>query len=678
MKKVKLAIWVLILMGISLYANGQNKTKYWIFFKDKGESFVEENPLAKGSKLYSLAEENLSRRAILRRSRRNVSVKIDYLDLPVNGRYVAELKKSGVVIENSSKWLNAVTAYLDDAAIQKLKLMEFIKELKPVAVYKNKGEKPGSNDPIINNMILNKTTSKYNYGLSLSQNQMINIPKVHDLGIDGTGVVVGMLDTGFDWRRHSSLNKLKVLSEYDFVFKDSVTANQQQDIGGQDTHGTLCFSILGGFAPDTLIGPSYNSEFILGKTEDMRGESIIEEDNWAAGIEWMENLGVDVVSSSLGYNQFNDSIGNHTYKDMDGATTLVTKVADIAVTKGVVVVVSAGNEGTTSWKYITAPADGKYVIAVGAANSNGSKASFSSFGPTYDGRIKPDVSALGVSVYHAVSGTKSSYSWSSGTSVACPLVAGVASMILSARPDLTPAQVTEALRMTAGQALAPDNQLGWGVIDAYKAVTYYGIVFSNKPQHEILSNGIKISTYIASKYVINKNSVKIYYSTDNKNYYSIAMAEESNLDETNSGFYSATLPVQTGASALYYYITATDEKGERRHPYNAPSKSFEILKNGDITTLPDDYLLYQNYPNPFNPGTEIKFNIKQRANVSLKIYNSLGQLVTTLMNKALNPDSYSVSWNGLDNDGKKCSSGLYYYRLDADKYSETKKMMLIK
>jgi serine protease AprX len=676
MKKIYFIFAVLFLFLSFSSASAGNKTKYWIFFKDKGELFFEKQSFGKTGNLYIAAEKSLSQRSLERRKR--TGVEIDYLDVPVNDNYITKLKALGVVIENTSKWFNAVTAYLEDPDIQNLKSLSFISELRPVALFKHE-EDPGKiTDPLLKNMTLNKVASKYSYGYAQYQVNSINVPKVHDLGITGEDVIVGMLDSGFDWRHPSALNKLKVLKEYDFVFKDSITANQAQDVSGQDSHGTLCFSILAGYAPDTLIGPSFSSQFILGKTENIASETRIEEDNWAAGIEWMENLGVDVVSSSLGYNTFDNDIGDYTYQDMNGATAICTIAADIAVSKGIVVVVAAGNEGTNSWKYMTAPADGKNVIAVGALSTNGVKASFSSFGPTSDGRIKPDVSALGVSVFHVVSGTTSMIDYSSGTSVACPLVAGVASLIVSARPDLTPAQVRDALRNTASIAANPNNEIGWGNIDAYKALVYNGIVYSNKPQQDNLTDGIKISTYIASKYIIDMSSVKVYYSTDNKNYNKLAMAQVSALDATNSGLYSVTLPVKPGSASLYYYFSATDEKGERRHPYNAPVKSFSILDTEKNPTLPNSFSLYQNYPNPFNPSTEIKFDIKQKTGVKLTVFNSLGQSVKVLIDHVMNPETYTVNWNGLDQSGKKCSSGLYYYRLETGSYSETKKMMLLK
>jgi subtilisin family serine protease len=582
----------------------------------------------------------------------------------------------GIKIENISKWFNAVTAYLDDQSLEEVKKLSFVLKIKPVVIYKGKND-DNLKEETTNNSLINKVTSNLDYGNSLTQNQLSNIPKVHDLEINGSDVLVGVLDTGFDWKRHNSLKELKVLKEYDFVFHDENTANENDDRYDQHGHGTLCFSILAGYAPGFLIGPAYNSEFLLAKTENMWSETKAEEDNWVAAIEWMEALGVDVTSTSLGYNEFDNNISNYTYKDMDGQTAIITIAANIASAKGVTVVVAAGNEGNTNWRYITAPADGLDVITIGAVSSGRTRAAFSSIGPSYDGRIKPDVVTMGVSVYHANSGTENFYSYSNGTSVACPIAAGIATLIKSARPELTPFQIREALRSSGSQALLPNNELGWGVVDAYKAITYYGIVYSNTPIITTSSSEIKISTYIASRYTIDKNSVKLFYSSDNKNYFSVSMEQDEIWDETNTGRYSAIVTNVTQDSPIYYYFTATDEQGERRHPFNAP-ENINVFGVETIQEMPNDYFLYQNYPNPFNPSTEIKFDVKLKGHVKLYIYNSLGQIVNSLVERDMDAGTYRVKWDGLDQHGKKGSSGAYYYSIQVNSHTQTKKMLLLK
>ena len=676
MKKIFLAgILSFVVFGY-LLAESKDKTKYWIYFKDKGENFVEANSLKKGESLYNLAKGSLSERAIKRRQQLAIT-EIDYYDVPVCEKYINNLSNIGVKTENISKWFNAVTAYLDDQSLEEIEKLSFVLKVKPVVVYKSKDTYNLKEENANTSSLINKVTNNLDYGDSFTQNQLSNIPKVHDLEINGSDVLVGVLDTGFDWKKHVSLKDLKVLKEYDFVFHDEITANEVEDAPGQDGHGTLCFSVLAGYAPCFLIGPAYNSEFLLAKTENMWSETKAEEDNWVVAIEWMEALGVDVTSTSLGYFEFNNSADNYTYEDMDGKTATITIAANIASAKGVTVVVGAGNEGNKNWRYITAPADGLNVITVGAVWSNGSKADFSSVGPTYDGRIKPDVAAMGVGVYHA-SGI--GYYRSNGTSLACPIIAGIATLIKSARPELTPVQIREALRSSGSQALSPDNGLGWGIVDAYKAITYHGIVYSNKPIIVSSFSEIKISTYIASRYTIDKNSVKLFYSSDSKNYSSINMQQDEVWDETNTGKYSAVITKITDTnqdSLIYYYFTATDEQGERRHPFNAP-ENINILETEIIQEIPNDYLLYQNYPNPFNPSTEIKFGIKAKGHVKLYIYNSLGQIVTTLLDRDMNAGTYTVRWDGLDRHGKRSSSGAYYYNIQVNGRIQTKKMLLLK
>jgi serine protease AprX len=686
-----IALISLFFLNSLVFSQDTTYRKYWIYFKDKGLGITENIVFSKSSSAYEVAKLSLSERAIKRRSKVLSADKlIDYTDLPVNEDYISQIQNIGVKVTNTSKWFNAITAYLNDDDVIKMKSLEFIKDVEPVAVFKKKNDDYGDMGISIDKTSVVTTTHRLKYGYSATQNELVNIPKVHDLDIDGSGVLVGMLDSGFRWRLHNSLKSRTVLSEYDFVFKDSVTANEtdDNDVSSQDSHGTLCFSILGGYSLDTLIGPAYNSEFVLAKTEDIRSETTVEEDNWVSAIEWMEGLGVDVTSTSLGYNKFDNNLGNYTYNDMNGSTAKITKAADIAVTKGVVVVVAAGNEGDNSWKYITAPADGKYVIAVGATTSTGAKASFSSVGPTYDGRIKPDVSAFGVNVFGATAGTSTVYGAASGTSVACPLVGGVAALILSARPELTPSQIRDALRNTASRANNPDTLIGYGVVDAYKAVTYHGLVYSYLPAVTINGSEIKISIYLASNCTIDKSSVKVFYAVNGGNTYtSLSMTLDSLIDNTNTGRYIATIP-SANIKQISFYFSGTDSLGTVLHPYSPVSTlqstfTYSTDKLVEINDpVPVDYNLYQNYPNPFNPSTTIGFQLVNPGFVSLKIYDVLGREVITLVNEIKSSGYHKVLF-----DGSKLSSGVYFYKLVVSKvtnnqnnylFMDIKKLVLTK
>ncbi|HIN19743.1 MAG TPA: T9SS type A sorting domain-containing protein, partial [Candidatus Marinimicrobia bacterium] len=305
------------------------------------------------------------------------------------------------------------------------------------------------------------------------QIEQINCHTAHQAGYTGQGVRVLILDTGFNTER-SVFDSLTIIDEWDFINNDGNTENEANDYSSQHNHGTMVFSTLAGYDPGNLIGPAFGAEFLLAKTEDVTNESQVEEDNYVAALEWGEQLGADIMSSSLGYLDW------YSYCDMDGNTGVTTIAVDIATSLGMLCITSAGNWGTSSpppnpcdtlYYYISAPADADSVISVGAVNSNGEIAFFSSHGPTYDGRIKPEVCARGVSTW-GVNANSDSYRTGSGTSLSAPLVSGAAAVILSAHSDWTPMQVREAMMMTADRVDNPDNNYGYGVIDVMAAIDY--------------------------------------------------------------------------------------------------------------------------------------------------------------------------------------------------------------
>jgi subtilisin family serine protease len=295
------------------------------------------------------------------------------------------------------------------------------------------------------------------------------VPAAHDLGLHGEGVMVAVFDTGFDTLFHEAFAAMSIVDRHDFVNGDDDVANGGDR--GEGSHGTATLSVLGGYAPGHLIGPAFNATFLLAKTEDTSSETPVEEDNWAAAAEWAEARGADVISSSLGYLTYDPGFPSYTADDMNGQTAISTRAADLAGERGVVVVNSAGNAGpSTVHNTLGAPADGRLVLTVGAVTSVGLRAPFSSVGPTADGRIKPDVAAQGVAVITAAPGTPSGYTSLNGTSFSCPLTAGVVALVLQARPSASVSEVEDVLRATASQAAQPDNLLGWGIVNAGRAV----------------------------------------------------------------------------------------------------------------------------------------------------------------------------------------------------------------
>jgi serine protease AprX len=441
-----------------------------VFFADKGFTCEDDQRSAMDQYASRLLPRARSRRQRAQGRAINIS------DLPVFQPYIDGMLQLGATLRINSRWLNGITVEVSDDAIPRILQLPYVRTVEPVATHRRRWHeqkklRPASDPRVRGDQQLAPNIQHPEYGMSATQIQQIHADVLHDKGYHGEGITIALLDTGFDLS-HEALQRVDVRAEYDFVNGDGVTSdNPPEDDIGQDDHGTEVLSIIAGNSPGNLIGVAYAAEYLLAKTERVscKGtmfEQEIEEDWWVAGLEWAELNGADVVTSSLGYSDW------YSYSDMDGATAKTTIAADIAVQKGVVVVVSAGNEGKSRhWPYISAPADGFDVIAVGAVNGRGELASFSSIGPTYDGRIKPDVVAMGDDTHVVDPNSTSGYRKADGTSMATPLVAGTAALLLQALPGLDgPKDLAKLLKYTATHSLSPDNRYGWGIIDAQTAL----------------------------------------------------------------------------------------------------------------------------------------------------------------------------------------------------------------
>ncbi|HMD13604.1 MAG TPA: S8 family serine peptidase, partial [Bacteroidota bacterium] len=465
-----IAVVVALMMLHSGSVHAQLQKKYWVLFADKGEGRTSSGTLSQQSTAYQDALRLIQPRALARRGKMlPADALVDAADLPLYQPYIGAIEKIGGVLVHLSRWLNAASFTLRPEVISTIRGLPFVTDVRPVAGIQGKP----FNLPSIGQSNISKQTYSYNYGASLQQDTSVDVPVLHNLGITGKHVLVGLLDSGFRWKAHESLRTRHVVAEYDFVWNDSITANQVRDSPDQDFHGTLVMSVLGGYMPGELIGPAFDADFILGKTEYVPTETRQEEDNWAAGIEWMESYGVDVVSSSVGYNTFDPPDSGYSWlnNDFNGRTSITAQAAERACKLGVVICNSMGNEGNNNSGIGTllTPADTDTLISVGAVSFSRQLASFSSQGPTSDGRIKPDVVAAGVGVYGALTPGPNTYGTESGTSLSTPLVAGSAALMLSVRPELTPLQVRNAFRSTAYSItnpsrfpLSPNNFTGWG------------------------------------------------------------------------------------------------------------------------------------------------------------------------------------------------------------------------
>ncbi|MEP0861128.1 MAG: S8 family serine peptidase [Ignavibacterium sp.] len=654
---------ILLLVIITSFSLAQHK--YFIFFKDKG--IDKSISLSKSSTEYQIAVNSLTEKAIERRKKNLGDEIIRFEDLPLRNDYLNELRKLGIQIVHELNWFNCVSAIISQDKIDIIRSLPFVEDIKPV-------KRISFRKDLVQESVLKENNSNLfvnEYGPSFTQLNLSDVPLVHSKGIDGRNVLVGLLDSGFDWKRHTALSTRDVVAEYDFVFDDSVTSNQSQDVPGQDFHGTLVFSIIGGYRDSILIGSAFNSSFLLAKTEYIATETHIEEDNYAAALIWMENLGVDITSSSLGYSEFDTGEDSYTYEDMNGKTTIVSKAVDLAFERGVVTFTSAGNEGNTKWKYITSPADAFNVIAVGSVDAQNNPASFSSVGPTYDGRIKPEVVAMGVSVYGALAGTTNDYRYTNGTSTSSPIAAGVAALLLSKFPHLTNSQVRSIILESSSNSQSPNNQIGYGLISAKSALEFPNIrqINGSYQLNKIFFDDLK-----------NPNSIRLYISEDGASFTSY------NFNTFKDDTYEFVLPSFSSGKKLEFYFTYQDSSGNLiRFPSDKNYKmiygSLNISLNLNLSSNNLDYTVSDIYPNPFLPlkNKVVRINYRSSGNESfrLSIIDASGRSVKEI-SQISNPGENVVEWDGTNDEKILCSSGVYYFLISLNGKQFGKKLVLLK
>lgn len=425
---------------------------YWVAFKDKAQS------------PYSIdrPSDYLSPRAIERRQKRGIPP--SELDLPPNPAYLEQLSQAGASVHHRSRWLNAATVIAEEGQLEAIRALPFVDTVFYAGLPYRASERK---KPVFRkDSLMSRVLDNEPYGHGAAQVKLLKGDTLHQLGYDGKGILVAVLDGGFIGVEESpffdSIRAGGRLSmPWDFVDGDA-------DPFESSTHGSKVLSTMGANVPGVFVGTAPGAAYACIKTEDTRGEYRIEECHWVAGLEYADSIGADIVNSSLGYTTFSDQKMDYAYENLDGKSSVASRAADIAVSRGMIVVSSAGNEGTSDWKHIGIPADARSVLAVGATDIKGKRAPFSSLGPTADGRVKPDVAAPGawVTVADAFSFRVSN---GSGTSFAAPILAGMIASLWEAFPDRTNLEVLDAVRRSASQAGKPDNELGYGLPDFAKA-----------------------------------------------------------------------------------------------------------------------------------------------------------------------------------------------------------------
>jgi len=440
----------------------------WVFFTDKG--FTSRQGF---SRRLAETSSDITPRALSRRQRRGtVRPLVDFEDLPVHREYIDTLLATPGVqrLRAVSRWLNAASFSMSPGAIQAVARLPYVRNIRRVRLLHRRLPEGRPEPPRrMARPAVPPQTSDLDYGPGRDQLAEINVIAAHRIGYTGQGILVLMLDTGY-FKDHEAIDTTRIVAEYDFIQDDSDTQNDSLDYPAQQDHGTATTSILGAAVPGKLYGPAYQCDYLLAKTEIVNQEIEVEEDYYVEALEWGERLGADVASSSLGYTDW------YTFADMKGKTAVTTRAVNRAIRLGVTVVTAAGNENDPNnkfaWNHIIAPADADSVISVGAVDEDSVIASFSSHGPTSDGRIKPEVVARGVATYAAADWATNAFTYDNGTSMSTPLVAGAAALILQAHPDWGPVQVRRALMETADNAFVPNNIYGWGVINTMAAIQY--------------------------------------------------------------------------------------------------------------------------------------------------------------------------------------------------------------
>lgn len=591
---------------------------YWLFFE---ESSADNTPVY------------LEPRALIRRDRVDSATHlIDIRDYSISRQVLDQIRQSGAIVRRVSRWFKAVSVAATPAQLVALSNFPAITRVdvvrRLVAPVEEESERQAPSEV-------------QDAGISTAQNDFTKMTRLHQFGLTGRGVLIALFDTGFD-TDHRAFDSATIVATQDFIHDIEDVSNPDcldDPDDAQDVHGTTVFGAVGGYMPDTLIGAAYNADYALAKTEVScyDQEIKVEEDNWIAAAEWADSLGADIISSSLGYYTFDDG-GSYTREQLDGNSALISMAADIAASKNILVVVAAGNERGNAWGTITFPADADSVIAVGALSIDTQVAIFSSPGPTADGRIKPDISTLGVGVVGARA--RGSYSYQQGTSLATPLVAGGAALALEQFPDLTATELRSLIVDNGSRATRPDNNFGYGAYDAARSA---GI--------------LNIERADTTKVRIGEN-VELQIRTSGR----IAESPVLSAVDPPAGFTLVDLGDGTGRLTIE---GRSENLGTLNLRLTAFAAGYTDTTVFVITTYPESDNPLLAIPNPFRDS--VRLLVRDGATVEdVAVFTVTGEIVWQ-WRKGTAASADIIEWDGRNAHGQLVAPGVYLVRVQTSR-----------
>ncbi len=641
----------LLLLSISacftLFSQAQY-TKYIIKFRNKANSpYSLNNP-----------SQYLSPKAIERRIR--YSIAIDSLDLPVNPSYIESVIAIGnIKLLNQSKWLNQIAIQTSNPSIiAQIELLPFVESSKPIAARTSLNQLiklPENNQAA---RPFGNTGNAMDYGLSNSQIRLHQGQFLHNHGFRGEDMLITLLDCGFKNYDviptfDSARKNKQIKGTWDFVAGDTSVAED-------DSHGTWCFSSISANMPGIFTGTAPKASYYLFRTEDVFSEYPIEEQNLAAGAERADSLGTDICSISLGYSTFDNPAFDYKYEDLNGNTTISARAVNIGAKKGMLMVVAAGNDGNKSWKYIATPGDAKEALTVGAVDTLGKVAGFSGYGPASDGSIKPSVAAVGAGAVVADATTGMPF-YSNGTSFACPNMAGLASCLWQAFPEVDNMEIRNILQQSGSIFSNPDDRMGYGIPDVKKAFVMLQKKFYKKNFYlSLCKSELSISLKSDSTVTIELER-KLQNETD---FTTVSSKKIKDKFDYHQYHFSDDL---TGiiSNMLSYRIKVIIEKDTTYYLDNYAIP----YDNRCATVLPASNKI-SIAPNPVKDKLNIKIEQTKEVIITIDVFNSAGQQLYTEKYKHL-PGTFTRSL-----DFSNYINGVYFIRIiDGNKVQAIEKIV---